>query len=239
MMLLMTPLYEAQAATSCLPFLGERFSFQVGWEFVNAGSASMSVDATKTGAYRIETKAKTNRFLDLFKKVRDTIVSEGICVDGKTQSTLFQLQQHERSFHAQKTTVFDWQHGQVLYTEKKKTDSYPVPKGHLNVMDAFFRVRGMDLSLGQEIHLPVFDSRKVYDVVVHIGTKTKKIKAPWGKRVECISIEPRLKTEGIFSSPGKMKIWVTRDARHIPLKLVAKIKIGRIIGRLTHYQEPM
>jgi len=229
----------AQAATPCLPFIGEKLSFNVGWEFVNAGSASMSIHESKAGVYAIQVEARTNKFLDIFKKVRDTITSEGMCVDGYTQSTLFQLQQHERSYHANKKTVFDWQHEQVLYTEKGKTDVYPVSKGHLNVMDAFFRVRGMDLSLGQEIHLPVFDSRKIYDVTIHIGKKNKMIKAPWGKRVECISIEPELKTEGIFSSPGKMKIWVTRDARHIPLKLVAKIKIGRIIARLTQYQEPL
>jgi len=237
--MLICPITLAQAATSCLPFIGERLSFNVGWEFVNAGSATMEVNAPKTGEYRIQVAARTNKFLDIFKKVRDTITSEGLCLNGKTQSTLFQLKQRERSYTANKTSVFDWQHEQVLYTEKDKTDMYPVPKGHLNVIDAFFRVRGMDLSLGQEIHLPIFDSRKIYDVTIHIGKKTKKILAPWGKRVECISIEPQLKTEGIFSSPGKMKIWVTRDARHIPLKLVAKIKIGRIIGRLTQYQEPL
>jgi len=239
LLLLLLGAAEARADVPCLPFMGEKLTFSVGWEFVNAGSATLSVNASKTGAYRIHTAARTNKFFDIFKKVRDTITSEGLCVDGYTQSTLFQLQQHERAYTANKKTVFDWQHAQVLYTEKDKTDIYPVPKGHLNVMDAFFRVRGMDLKLGQEIHLPVFDSRKVYDVMIHIGEKTKMILAPWGKRVECISIEPQLKTEGIFSSPGKMKIWVTRDARHVPLKLVAKIKIGSIIGRLTQYQEPL
>jgi len=197
------------------------------------------VGESKTGGYSIQVHARTNNFLDLFKKVRDTILSEGVCLGKQTQSTLFQLQQHERSYRANKKTIFDWQHEKVLYTEHDKTDVYPVPKGHMNVMDAFFRVRSMALSLGQEIHLPVFDSRKVYDVVIHIGKKSKMIRAPWGERIECISIEPQLKTEGIFSSPGKMKIWVTHDARHIPLKLVAKIKIGHIIGRLTQYQEPM
>jgi len=236
---LLLPSMSAQAAPPCFKFIGEKFTFSVGWEFINAGSATMVVAASKTGGHNIRVHARTNDFLDLFKKVRDTITSEGVCLGKQTQSTLFQLDQRERSYIAHKKTVFDWQHGQVFYTEHAKTDVYPVPKGHLNVMDAFFKVRSMDLSLGQDIHIPVFDSRKVYDVVIHIGKKTKKIRAPWGERVECISIEPQLKTEGIFSSPGKMKIWVTRDARHIPLKLVAKIKIGRIIGRLTQYQEPM
>jgi hypothetical protein len=61
------------------------------------------------------------------------------------------------------------------------------------------------------------------------------LKMPSGKRVECLIIEPELKTAGVFSSKGKIKIWMTNDSRHIPLKMSAKIKIGRIIARLTGY----
>jgi len=138
-LMLICQAHTAYADESCLPFIGERLSFSVGWEFVNAGSATMVVNAPKTGEYRIQVAARTNRFLDLFKKVRDTITSEGRCLNGKTQSTLFQLKQRERSYTADKISVFDWQHEQVLYTEKNKTDMYPVPKGHLNVMDAFIQ----------------------------------------------------------------------------------------------------
>ncbi|MDQ6974138.1 MAG: DUF3108 domain-containing protein [Mariprofundaceae bacterium] len=238
-LVLLSASVSAQAAPPCFKFIGEKFTFSVDWEFINAGSATMMVGESTTGGHSIRVHARTNHFLDLFKKVRDTITSEGVCLGKQVQSTLFQLDQRERTYIAHKKTIFDWQHHRVLYTEHAKTSVYPVPQGHLNVMDAFFKVRSMDLSLGQAIHIPIFDSRKIYDVVIHIGNKTKKIRAPWGERVECISIEPQLKTEGIFSSPGKMKIWVTRDSHHIPLKLVAKIKIGRIIGRLTQYQEPM
>ena len=230
---------SAAATAPCQPFIGERLNFSVGWEFINAGSADLAVSAPKDGEYRMLTHARTNKFLDIFKKVRDTITAEGICTHGKTQSTLFQLDQQERHYVAKKKTVFEWQHNRVAYTEKEKTDFYDVPAGHDHVMDAFFKVRSMTLTPGQVIHLPIFDSRKLYDVVIHIGKKTKLIRAPWGKKVACISITPLLKTEGIFSSAGTMKIWVTNDDRHIPLKLIAKIKIGSIIGRLTQYQEPM
>jgi len=223
---------------SCMPYAGEQLTFSVGWEFINAGTAVMTVSTPSEGSYKIHTAARTNKFLDIFKKVRDTIVSEGVCIDGEMQSTHFDLEQHERSYHAKKKTVFDWQHDKVLYTQNKKTDSYDVPAGHLNVMDAFFRVRNENLLAGDTLNIPVFDSRKTYDVVVKIGKKTKMLRAPWGGHVECISVEPMLKTEGMFSSKGKMKIWVTNDSRHIPIKLIAKIKIGHIVGTLIDYKEP-
>jgi len=226
------------AKPACLPYAGEQLTFNVGWEFINAGSATMTVSAPSDQSYKVHTAARTNKFLDIFKKVRDTIVSEGVCIDGKMQSTRFDLEQHERSYHAKKETTFDWQHNKVFYTQNKKTYSYDVPAGHLNVIDAFFRVRSESLIAGQTLNIPVFDSRKTYDVLVTVGSKTKMLRAPWGGHVECISIEPILKTEGIFSSKGKLKIWVTNDSRHIPIKLIAKIKIGHIVGSLIDYKEP-
>ncbi|MDQ6955159.1 MAG: DUF3108 domain-containing protein [Mariprofundaceae bacterium] len=226
------------AESDCMPYAGEQLTFDVGWEFINAGVATMTVSTPSEGSYKIHTAARTNKFLDIFKKVRDIIVSEGICLDGAMQSTHFNLEQHERSYHAIKKTVFDWQHDAVFYTQNKKTDRYDVSAGHLNVMDAFFRVRSEKLLLGDSFNVPVFDSRETYDVIVNIGKKTKMLRAPWGEHVECISIEPILKTAGMFSSKGKMKIWVTNDSRHIPIKLIAKIKIGHIVGTLIDYKEP-
>lgn len=228
----------AFAAEHCMPYAGEKLTFSVGWEFINAGSATMTVSEPKKDQYRIHTLAKTNKFLDIFKKVRDTIISEGICIDGKSQSTRFELNQHERKYRAKKITTFDSPNQKVYYTQNGKTDSYDVSSGHLNVMDAFFRVRGLNLVPGESVKIPVFDARKTYEVTVHVGKKTKMLRAPWGGHVECILIEPKLKTAGVFSSNGEIKIWMTNDSRHIPIKLIAKIKIGHIVGSLSHYQAP-
>lgn len=219
------------------PYHGESMKFAVGWEFVNAGTATMRFSDTGESSYRIDTDARTNKFFDVFKKVRDSIISEGVYVDGKPQSTLFTLEQNERGYHASKKTEFLWQKNKVNYTHNKKTDSYDVPAGHLNVMDAFFLTRTLPVREGEMIKIPVFDSRKRYDIEVTL-IKREKMQAPWGDLVDCLVIEPKLKSEGIFSSVGTMKIWVTDDARRVPLKMTAKIKIGRIIARLTDYQPP-
>ncbi len=225
-----------QALSTCLPYVGESMTFSVGWEFVNAGSAILNYSPMGENGYRIHTLAKTNKFFDLFKKVRDTIISEGVCVDGKLQSTRFDLNQHENRYRANKKTEFLWKENKVRYTQNNRTDIYDVPAGHLNVMDAFTKVRMLDLKPGDVIHIPVFDSRKSYDVIINVSNKKQKVRMPSGKMVECLIIEPKLKTAGVFSSKGSIKIWMTNDHRHIPLKMTAKIKIGRIIARLINYR---
>ena len=234
MLMTSTPAY---AGSSCLPFHGESMKFSVGWEFVNAGTATMRFSDKGEDSYRIDTDARTNGFFDMFKKVRDSIISEGICTNGKLQSTLFDMDQNERKYHAKKRTDFLWKKNKVNYTQNGKTDSYDVPAGHLNVMDAFFLTRTLQVEKDKVLKVPVFDSRKLYEIEVRL-IKKEKIRAPWGKLVECLVIEPKLKSEGIFSSVGTMKVWLTNDDRRIPLKMTAKIKIGRIIARLTDYQAP-
>jgi len=223
---------------ACFPFANERMVFDVGWEFINAGTAIMQSYRTADHGYRIDTDARTNKFLDVFKKVRDRIISEGICQGHTMQSTLFSLNQQERSYRAVKKTVFDWSHGIVHYTQHNKTDDYVVSAGHLNVMDVFFKVRSLNLKPGDRMSIPIFDSRKTYELIVVVEKKTVMMPSPWGKRVECLVVEPQLKTAGMFSSKGKIKVWMTNDSRHIPVKMTAKIKIGRIIAYLTDYRSP-
>ena len=224
-------------AMACQPFIGEKMTFDVGWEFINAGSATMEVVKSRQG-WRTQTFARTNRVLDMFKKVRDTITAEGMCVHGRMQSLSFDVEQHENRYHSTKQTRFFWRKDKVRYTQKGTSTWYRVPAGHLSVVDAFLLTRTMPLKPGDSFSIPVFDSRKRYEVVVRVGEKREMLSAPWGGRVPCVVLEPKLLTEGIFSSKGTMKIWVTDDARHIPLRLVAKIKFGHIVGTLEQYRAP-
>ena len=238
--LMLIPLSAASAeekGKSPLPFHGETMKFAVGWEFVNAGTATMNFRNKGKDGYRIDTDARTNSFFDMFKKVRDTITSEGLFVNGKPQSTLFELDQNERNYHAKKRTDFLWKEHKVNFTQNGKTDTYKVPAGHLNVIDAFFLTRTLPVKKGEVLKVPVFDSRKQYEIEVRLLRK-ETVSTPWGKLVECLVIEPKLKSEGIFTSVGTMQVWLTNDERRIPLKMTAKIKIGRIIARLTGYQPP-
>ena len=225
---------SAPAAT-CLPYNGERLVFGIGWEFINAGTADMSIRSDDKG-YNITSHGTSNAFLDIFHKVRDTIISEGECVNGRLQSTLFDIVQNEGSYHSSKRVDFLWRENRVTHTQNGKTDNYDVKAGHLNAIDAFFRVRKMHLEPGMKIRIPIFDSRKKYEVVVDV-IKREKYLAPWGKPVDSLVIIPRLKTEGIFSSKGTVKLWLTDDARHIPLKMTAKVRIGRIVATLSEYTD--
>ncbi len=221
----------------CFPFTGEHMKFSVGWEFVNAGSAEIHITQKGNNGYRVHNFARTNGFLDIFKKVRDTIVSEGLCLNQQMQSTLFTADQLERKYTAKKETKYLYKENKVEYTKNGKTTMYnDVPAGYLNILDAFYLTRLHPPTAGHPITIPVFDSAEKYDVVVKL-LKKEKLRAPWGEKVDCLVIEPILQTEGVFSSVGTLKIWLTDDDKRIPLKITAKIKIGRIVIKMTQYRK--
>ncbi len=229
---------QAFAVTEdCFPFVGEHYKYDVGWEFVNAGTAEIKITKKGANGYKVHNFARTNGFLDLFKRVRDTIVSEGICIDGKMQSTLFTTDQLERKYRAVKRAEFLYKENKVSYTKNGKNKVFDVPSGYLNVIDAFYLTRLNPPTKDHPISIPIFDSEKKYDVAVKL-LKKEKIRGLKGKRVECLVIQPELKTEGVFTSVGVIKIWLTNDERRIPLKITAKLKIGRIVVKLTEYSKP-
>jgi hypothetical protein len=227
----------AEAETSdCFPFVGEKMKYSVGWEFVNAGSAEINITKNGANGYRVHNFGRTNGFLDFFKKVRDTIISEGVCIKDKMQSTLFYADQLERKYKAKKEALFLYKEDKVKYTKNEKVTMHEVPAGYLNVLDAFYLTRMAPPTMDKPLSIKVFDSAKKYDVVVNL-MKKEKIHAPWGKLMECLVIQPVLETEGVFSSKGAIKIWLTNDERRIPLKITAKIKIGRIVIKMTSYKK--
>jgi len=225
---------SAEDKQACMPYIGEHMSFDVGWEFINAGSADMDIVATDQG-WSTRTFARTNKALDIFKKVRDRITADGVCVNGRMQSTLFDADLHERKYSAVKTTEFLWQDNKVAYTQRGKKELFDVPAGHLSVIDAFLAVRNLPLKPGETYKVPIFDSRERYELIVNVEKKRKIITAPWGEKVSCLQVVPKLKTAGIFTERGEMKLWMTDDARHIPLKVKVKIRFGRIFVRLKDY----
>ncbi len=224
------------AEPSCFPFVGEKMRFSVSWEFVNAGSADVNITAMGDDGYKVHNFARTNDFFDMFKRVRDTLVSEGICRGEKMQSTLFTTDQLERKYSAKKHVEYLWQENKVKYRKNDKVEMFDVAAGHLNVLDAFYLTRIYPPDKEQPLSIPVFDSAEKYDVTVKL-LKHDKMRAPWGEWVDCLVIQPELKTEGVFTSVGVIKIWLTDDERRIPLKITANIKIGRIIVRLKEYSK--
>jgi hypothetical protein len=81
--------------------------------------------------------------------------------------------------------------------------------------------------VGETFNLKISDSGLVYDVPVRVTARERQ-KTDIGK-VMCFRIEPDVFGPGrLVESDGKMVIWITDDARRIPVRSQVNASIGKI-----------
>ncbi len=131
--------------------------------------------------------------------------------------------------------LFDYAERQVTYTEidpkepmrpPRKIASDIGPETH-DMVSAIYRLRMLPLAVNSSHELMVSDSGLVYSIPVKV-TKRERLKTAIG-RVQCFRVEPVVFGPGrLIEREGSMIIWVTDDARRIPVRAQVNTSLGRV-----------
>jgi len=227
---------------SPLPFTpGEKLSFVLKYEFIAAGSATLEVSTGPTvdgrETLRLESHARSTKFVDVFFKVRDYNAS---VVDRETLMSMnFHQNLEEGGYHVMRNTSINYAKG--IYTlEKISKGQRETESGYLNepasdILSAFFYARILPLRLGHDYEIRVFSDKKIYSLLVRVSPELHTVKVPGGQ-FECIQIQPFVIGDAIFKlEGGRMIIWLTNDSRRIPVLIRSKAAIGAFDAELTSY----
>ena len=140
--------------------------------------------------------------------------------------------------------VFDHVHGKVSWTERDPNDPKREPRvvtseysGPVHdILSAIYFLRTQPLQLGKGFELPISDSGVVYKVPVRVLEK-KRMKTVVG-RVDVLLIEADLFGQnGMIDGEGKFYMWLTDDARRIPVSVKVKSEYGTFdikLKKFTH-----
>jgi hypothetical protein len=214
--------------------IGERLVFDVGFSFITAGEAVMSVPKADTifgrPVYQVLFTVHSTPTFSWIYKVEDRYESyldiEGIFPWRFTQSV------REGSYRREFSAWFD-QVKNVAYAEKKQ---YPIPPNVHDAVSAFYFVRTLDYSksrIGEKILLENFFKDTTYSLAVKfLGHQRISVDAG---TFNCIIVEPLMKEGGLFKSEGRVIIWLTDDERKIPVKVSTKVVVGSIEAELREY----
>jgi hypothetical protein len=132
-------------------------------------------------------------------------------------------------------TVFDTAAGKVTYTERDPNEpnkpprvvTAPLAGAVQDIASVFYYLRTQKLEPGKTITVQVSDSGQVYAMAVKIS-EGKKLKTVIGK-VNTIKLEPDMFGEGkMVRNNATLVIWMTDDARHIPVQAQIKAQIGTV-----------
>lgn len=235
--------FDAVTMASDTPFHpGEKLEFELRWGVVPAGKVVMEVLPLETidgvPVYHFVLSAKSNSFLDVFYKVRDRI--DSYTDTNLSRTLLYKKKQREGRTKKDITVHFDWENNQVQYTNKNKTNPpVPVEAGSFDPLAVFYYSRIIDLSAQSELQCPVTDGKKCITGRAKV-IRREKIRVDAGE-FDVYLLEPELKhIKGVFekSKDAKIRLWVTADDRHIPVKIQSKVAVGSFIGELVSAKIP-
>lgn len=186
--------------------------------------------AKQEGNELIELKAEAvskGFFPALFgKKIRDRYSAIVNRTDFGIHSSTQLIEQGK--VRRERKSVFDRQAGRVVYTDRNLADASAKPKVKeeasptwiLDVLSAVYFLRAQRLEAGSVIPIPISEAGKVYNIDVIVG-KREEIKIDAG-RFDAVKLDVKAFNGRYVKRKGEMQIWVTEDARRIPVR--ARIK---------------
>ncbi|HEX8649306.1 MAG TPA: DUF3108 domain-containing protein [Pyrinomonadaceae bacterium] len=127
--------------------------------------------------------------------------------------------------------IFDQSKGKVVWTERDPNNPAQAPRvvtsdfsgAVQDVASVFYFLRTLPLALGKRVEVTISDSGRVYRIPINVVEK-KKMKTVLGQ-VQTLRLEPELFGEGrLIRGEGKISVWLTDDARRIPVQ--ARISSG-------------
>jgi hypothetical protein len=187
---------------------------------VEAASAESSPYAL-TFTADIASKGFFARLFNL--KFRERVESTVEPVTFTVQKTKILDEQGKRVRETQAT--FDKSKGKMTWTLRDPNNPNAEPRhsitdfsGQLqDVLSAIYFIRTQPLAVGKSFEIFIGDGGRVYQIPVTVAEK-KRMKTVLG-RVDVFRVNPELFGPGrlIEEEKGEFSIWVTADARHIPI----------------------
>jgi len=204
---------------------GESLRFSIEYGVIKAGTAWLEVAPMETwhgrSCYHLVSRAESNDFMSSIYKVRDRIDS---LIDAEgLYSYRYKKRIREGTYKKDYDVAYDPAAGKARYANGRLYDTSPWPKDGLA---AFYFVRHLPLEVGKDVVIAHHSDESSNDIIVKVYRK-ERIEVPAGQ-FDCIVIEPVMAAGSIFKNSGKLTIWVTDDARRIPVLMKSKIPVGSI-----------
>lgn len=243
--LLCSPLVAASLFISSPPvtapsfFSNERLIYDISWAGLNVGQGILE---SKTGGllegrdvFHVSSTATSNKWLSYFFPVKDRVESI-IDANGLYPYRITVDQRHGvRRRH--KEIRFDQDQHTALLLSKGKTHTYEVPPQVQDILSCLYYFRTFPrMEDGTSVFINVHESKKNWKLEIQIiGRET--LETALGT-IPTIKAKAVILFEGILWDKGDLYLWLTDDARHIPVMMNGRIVIGSVTATLTKVEPP-
>lgn len=211
---------------------------------IPAADLNFAVERAQNGEdFLIKSEARSKGTLvKLFAKFYQNIQST---VDGKNFSIKRTVKRDEQGDRIRESeALFDYKDRKVIYIETDPNNQTRPPRQVASPLQAdthdlvtgIYTMRRLPLAVGRTFDLKISDSGLVYKIPVRVVAREQQ-KTAIG-RVWCFRVEPEVfGSNRLIDGKGSMVLWITDDARRLPVRAQINHSIGRIEVKLKKVEE--
>jgi len=243
-LVVLAPGLHGQSAPPATPPLGaqpgELLTFSATWRLWHAGDATVrfeDVGPNRRVIFHAESAGIASVLFPVHDHSESLYAPQAFC----TLQVIKDTSEGRRKRH---TAILYHPEQQQLVLDEQNLSAKPVVSKHevkpipgcvLDLFSSLAYVRSLPLAVGEVYNCPVNDGGQTAEVRVVADLK-ERIVTPAGA-FATIRTEPTVFNNQVFQRSGKMWVWFSDDARHLPVKIQAKVSWGTITALLTKVQE--
>ncbi len=214
-------------------FPTQTLRYEAEYRFWTAGVATLKVQRSGAQMHVLGTADSTGVVAMLFR-VQDRFESYFDATKLCSQSLIKHTEEGSRRRDTQ--IAFDYRRGKAVLNEtnlktgEKKRQENDIPGCVTDVMSGILYVGSLPLTPNATYTFPLNDGGKTVNVQAHVEAK-EQVKTPAGT-FNTIRVGPE-GDYGPLKNRGRIWIWYTDDAQHLPVQMRARLFWGTITVYLT------
>jgi hypothetical protein len=216
-----------------VPFgVGERLEYGGKFGFLRAGSAVLEVTGTEAmrGHPSWMFSFVTEVSVPLYKNRSEFTSWTGID-DFVSRQFVKNVTENSRERHE----TFRIYPDSGFYRRNTNTETKATPQLPLDDVAFFYWVRTIPLEVGRRYRFERYFRDEHNPVIVRVEKREMR-EMPDGTKVPALLIRPIVNEDGgMFHEKSKAKLWLTDDARRIPLEIQTDLAIGSLTLELRSY----
>jgi hypothetical protein len=218
---------------------GELLTYKMKYGFLTIGQANVSVhskifNVNSKPCYRVNVTGQTAGLASMWK-VKNTYRSFMDTTTFLPQKFIYSAR--ENNFKRDQTFIFDHNSNIVKRTENEETKVFKTTQYVQDLVSYYYLIRTHDFSkepTGASTTTPMFFNDKLYNITMKYVGK-EEIKTKFGK-IKVLKLYPTLPNNMLFEGDGAIRIYVSDDANHIPLRFEIDFSFGTIEMELIGHQ---
>ena len=117
------------------------------------------------------------------------------------------------------------------YRQSQSAATTPTPKDPLDDASILFFVRTTPLEVGRTYSFERHFMPELNPITIRV-LKRETMELPDGTKTECLVLNPVVGEDGLFGKRAEASLWITADARRIPVQIKTRQRFGPITLRL-------